>query len=191
MRDPLTLLRRVLVGLVLVALAGVIVGVLAGLAGHSLAGLVGAPTPPTPPPPRASMGPPTPLETPSSPAPSTAGSTASTPSGTPTESSSPTPSASPTPTPGELTLTASPTSAAPGTRIDLTGTYPGAAANTTLQVQRRLDGSDWTDFPVTARTGGDGTFSTWVKTSRQGVNEFRVVDPATGASSAPVSVTIG
>ncbi len=72
-------------------------------------------------------------------------------------------------------------------RIDLSGRYPRNGA--TLVVQRR-DGGHWTRFPVTA-TVRRGRFHTWVQSGYRGPNRFRVLDPATGRASAPVTITVG
>lgn len=90
-------------------------------------------------------------------------------------------------TPKGLHLSASPLVVAPMGRINLTGTWPGHD-NVGLQVQRLTDGS-WSDFPTTT-TVQVGTFETWVRTGRSGVNEFRVVDPATRTASNSVRVTV-
>ncbi len=73
-------------------------------------------------------------------------------------------------------------------RVDLRGRYPGHGGSR-LQVQR-LEGGRWSAFPVdvTVRSGG---FHTWVASGRPGRNRFRVVDPATGRTSPPVTVTVG
>lgn len=101
-------------------------------------------------------------------------------------SSGATSSSSPQPT--ELTLTASPQQVAPGERINFNGTYPGGEG-ATLQVQR-LDGSTWTDFPVTASVSGD-SYGTWILTSRTGATKFRVYDAAADRKSNVVTVQIG
>jgi hypothetical protein len=101
-------------------------------------------------------------------------------------SSGPTSGSSAQPT--ELTLTASPEQVAPGERIDFNGVYPGGDG-ATLQVQR-LDGSTWTDFPVTASVNG-GSYGTWILTSRTGVTKFRVYDAAADRKSNVVTVQIG
>lgn len=89
--------------------------------------------------------------------------------------------------PTGLRLAASPLVVAPMGRINLTGTWPGHD-NVGLQVQRLENGS-WSDFPTTA-TVQVGTFETYVETGRSGVNEFRVVDPATHTASNSVRVTV-
>lgn len=86
-----------------------------------------------------------------------------------------------------LHLNVSPSSVGPMERINLTGTWPGHD-NVGLQVQR-LENGTWSNFPTSA-TVRVGTFETYVETGRRGVNEFRVMDPSTGATSNPVSVTV-
>lgn len=86
-----------------------------------------------------------------------------------------------------LHLAASPSTVAPMGRVNLTGTWPGHD-NIELQVQR-LEGRSWSDFPTTA-TVRVGTFATYVRTGRAGVNEFRVVDPSTHTASNSVRITV-
>jgi hypothetical protein len=117
------------------------------------------------------------------------------PTGVPSDAGSPSPtssaSASPSKTkkPRALTLKATPLTAAPGQRVTLSGAYarPGGA---TLQIQRFEPGAGWTDFPVTVNVVG-GRFSTYITTSRTGVNRLRMLDPATRKASNTVRVTIG
>ena len=87
----------------------------------------------------------------------------------------------------ELSLSASQTSVSSFQQIDLTGVYVGGEG-AILQVQRLEDGS-WEDFPVTVSVS-DATFSTYVQTSRPGINEFRVVDLDTGKHSNSVRVRV-
>jgi hypothetical protein len=98
---------------------------------------------------------------------------------------------SPRPTkkkPPAIELKASPPAPAAGERITLTGTYRGHDG-ARLQVQR-FDGGAWVDFPVQATVTG-GVFSTYIVTTRTGVNRLRVTDPADGRRSAAVRVTVG
>lgn len=88
----------------------------------------------------------------------------------------------------EIALSASQTSVAPMEQIDLSGVYPGGEG-AILQVQRFTDGA-WQDFPVTVSVS-DETFSTYVQTSQEGVNRFRVVDTDTDLTSNEVRITIG
>ena len=78
----------------------------------------------------------------------------------------------------EITLSAGQTSVGVMENIDLTGVYPGG------------EGSVWQDFPVTAVVSNE-TFSTFVQTSFQGVNRFRVVDNDSGLTSNEIKVTVG
>lgn len=88
--------------------------------------------------------------------------------------------------PQVVSLSATPLEVSSMERIYLTGTYPrGDGAS--LQVQRFEGG--WSDFPTTTSVSG-GTFSTYIMTGRAGPNRFRVVDPATGKASNPVTVTV-
>lgn len=106
------------------------------------------------------------------------------PSATPTESKSPKPKKPKVRS--VISLSASPVEVSPMEQIYLSGTYPrGEGAS--LQVQR-FEGS-WTDFPSSASVSG-GTFTTYVMTGQSGPNKFRVVDPATGKKSNPVTVTV-
>ena len=88
----------------------------------------------------------------------------------------------------EITLSAGQTSVGVMQNIDLTGVYPGGEGSV-LQVQK-FAGGGWQDFPVTAVVSNE-TFSTYVQTSFQGVNRFRVVDNDTGTASNEVKVTVG
>lgn len=107
-------------------------------------------------------------------------------SGGRSEKPSPSASRSPRPRVRAITLRVVPTEASIGQRVDLSGGYSGAEG-VTLQVQRFESG--WTDFGVTATVTG-GAFSTYVLSGRLGENRFRVVDPATGRTSNPVTVSI-
>jgi hypothetical protein len=88
----------------------------------------------------------------------------------------------------EITLSAGQTSVGVMENIDLTGVYPGGEGSV-LQVQKFASGG-WQDFPVTAVVSNE-TFSTFVQTSFQGVNRFRVVDNDTGTASNEIKVTVG
>lgn len=72
-------------------------------------------------------------------------------------------------------------------RIDLTGTYP-KGEGAILQVQR-LDGRNWTDFPITVSVT-DGTFATYIQTGVSGLNKFRMLDKSTGEASNVVNVRV-
>jgi len=78
-------------------------------------------------------------------------------------------------------LVVTPTNASPGSRISMTGTVPGVAPGTSLQVQR-LEGGAWTDFPVSVTVAADGTFSTYIITDRTGAAWFRL---SNGTDSTP------
>ncbi len=128
-----------------------------------------------------------PSETPSpsdttSEAPSTSGPTGPT---TPTETSTTTRR----PREPAITLRADPSQAGTYERVNLTGTYR-RGEGAVLQVQRRLPGESWTDFPTDASVSA-GTFTTYIETGQTGANEFRVVDTATGQASNTVTVRIG
>ncbi len=88
----------------------------------------------------------------------------------------------------QITLSAGQTSVGVMENIDLTGVYPGGEGSV-LQVQKFASGG-WQDFPVTAVVSNE-TFSTFVQTSFQGVNRFRVVDNDTGVASNEIKVTVG
>ena len=85
-------------------------------------------------------------------------------------------------------LAASPLQAGTYERVNLTGTYRGAPAGASLQVER-LEGSSWATFPTSA-TVNAGTFATYIETGRAGPNRFRVVDNSTGETSNVVVVLI-
>jgi hypothetical protein len=130
--------------------------------------------------------------------PSAAPSTFHLPKPTDTSSSIPEPEDSVEPSPGEqpsseaptdaISLSATQQSVSPMQQIDLTGTYQ-AGEGAILQVQR-LEGSTWSDFPVTMSVSG-GTFATYVQTSKVGPNKFRVIDTDSQAVSNEVTVTVG
>lgn len=107
----------------------------------------------------------------------------------------PTPSAAPGSTvaasgDGSLSVAVDRTSAAAGERLTLSGALDGAEAGVAVRVQRQQDG-EWADFPAQTTTGADGTFTLPVELGREGENVLRVVAPATGGQSQPVTVTIG
>jgi hypothetical protein len=87
-----------------------------------------------------------------------------------------------------LHLNITPLRAAPGERINITGTYP-RHDNVSVQVQR-LEGGTWADFPTQAQVDM-GTFETYVMTSHTGPNKFRVYDPQEDRASNVVTVRIG
>lgn len=98
-----------------------------------------------------------------------------------------TPTDSPTKQKTRISLSAGENAVAPMQQIDLTGIYPGGEG-AILRVQR-FESGQWQDFPVTASVSNQ-TFSTYVQTSRSGVNKFRVIDTDTQLASNPVSITI-
>lgn len=89
---------------------------------------------------------------------------------------------------GEITLSVGQTSVGIMQQIDLTGVYPGGEG-AVLQVQK-FSGGGWQDFPVTAVVSNE-TFATYVQTSFQGVNRFRVLDTETDTASNDIKVTVG
>lgn len=88
-----------------------------------------------------------------------------------------------------IQLSASPASVHAMQRVNLTGTWPGHD-NVALQVQSMQTGA-WTDFAGVQAQVSAGTFTTYVQTGRAGDNQFRVRDPASGAVSKAVTVTVG
>lgn len=187
-------MRRLVLGFLVLVVAGIATGLIAGWIGSTLLGAVHNVKSPQPPAPRASSGPTT------SPGGSTSGTAASggsTPAGPSGSSSAVASTTSPAPTAstaatGALTIASiSPTTASAGQRVDLTGAYPGAAPGTTIQIQQQVGSGPWKDFPATTTVSRDGTWSMWIKTWIQGTQQLRVLDPATGTTSAPVTLTIG
>lgn len=85
-------------------------------------------------------------------------------------------------------LKASPNPASPGQEITLAGSFRNLQSGS-LQVQRR-EGGTWTDFPVTASIDPDGSFSTYILTSRTGTAPFRLLDKGSGRSTPVVRITI-
>lgn len=110
--------------------------------------------------------------------------------------SSPTESAAPA---SGITLSSTQTSVAPGDRIEFTGRLEPAAAGITFTVERKIDDGDFETFPggdkppITVETGEDGSFSTYVQSSREGQTQWRVVGQVGEdfLESVPVAVTIG
>jgi hypothetical protein len=107
-----------------------------------------------------------------------------------------TPTRSPTPPPtslATLTLTADRAQADRRELIRLEGALKPARAGVALQVQQSVDGSDFADFPVTATTRADGSYGVWVRTGREGRNQFRTVATLDGqtVASAGVVVVVG
>lgn len=110
----------------------------------------------------------------------------------PTTPAGPTGSTPPTqtsqPPDSGITLIASPAQAGTYQRVNLTGTYPGAAQGTSVQVQRR-EGAAWADFPTSATVSG-GRFATYIETGHPGPNRFRVFDAGASMASNIVVVQI-
>ena len=171
--------RGVLVVVAVLAGVGVLAGVVGGLVVGGLVNSVQVEAPALPPP-RASSGPS------GHPAGVAQGGGASPSASVPPGGAG---TGSPDALGGPLTL-AGPAAAPAGGRVDLTGRYAGAAPGTVLQIQQRLAGEDWSDFPVQVSTGADGAFRTWIITSRVGAQQFRVLDTRSGTASPPVDVTI-
>jgi hypothetical protein len=70
--------------------------------------------------------------------------------------------------------------------VPLSGSYrPGA----TLRVQLEEDGT-WSSFPLRIVVGEDGHFATYVELGGTGPNRLRMLEPATGATSDVVVVTV-
>ena len=100
-----------------------------------------------------------------------------------------TPAEKPTTPKPKGSLNAAPSSVPPGGLVTLTGRLRSAAGQT-LQVQRQEDGT-WTDFPVTATVGSDGTFTTSIQSERVGEWKFRLKSTSTTAKTPVTIVTIG
>lgn len=177
--------RAALAVLGVLVVLGVLIGAGVGLLGGTLLGSVRVDDPAGLPPPRASVGSPTGAGI----APVDGGSVTGPASPGVTPEGSFVPSGSAVLSRGPLTLTAPPAVSAGG-RLDLSGRYDGAPPGTVLQVQRRRQGAGWTDFPVQASTDATGSFQTWLTTSIQGRQEFRVRDGAAQVVSPAVTVTI-
>ncbi|WP_205471970.1 hypothetical protein [Nocardioides sp. SYSU D00038] len=89
----------------------------------------------------------------------------------------------------KISLSASDTSVSQMEQVTLSGVYPGGEG-AILQVQR-FDGGRWVDFAGIDANVSNETFSTYVQTSRTGVNRFRVVDSDTDLASNEVKFTVG
>ena len=70
-----------------------------------------------------------------------------------------------------------------GNRIVITG--EGAEPGANLVVQRK-NGSSWSDFPAHAKADSNGSYSTYIITSRDGT--YRLKDTNSDAASKPVDV---
>lgn len=112
---------------------------------------------------------------------------------TPTEEPTEEPTEIPEPTitasPGQdgLTLSMSPVFVEAGDRIEIMGEWPGKD-RVSLRVQRFEDG-EWVDFGVQASVK-IGSYSTYVLTSREGENRFRMYHPDSDTASNEVVVTV-
>jgi hypothetical protein len=90
----------------------------------------------------------------------------------------------PTPTPKALgAFTAE--AVKQGKKIVITG--EGAEPGAKLVVQRKT-GSQWSDFPAHATASSDGSYSTYIITSRNGT--YRVKDTNSDSASEPVQVEV-
>ncbi len=70
-----------------------------------------------------------------------------------------------------------------GKRVVITG--EGAEPGASLVVQRKESGG-WQDFPAHAKASSDGSYSTYIITSRDGT--YRLKDTGSDAASKPVDV---
>jgi hypothetical protein len=100
--------------------------------------------------------------------------------------------ATPTPSPGgpSLTLTSDTESVPQNGDIRLSGALTPATGGVRLQVERRIDGGDWGDFPVTTTTRDDGSYSTVVRSGRVGANDFRMAGEVDGERVESPTVTV-
>ncbi|MEO5661737.1 MAG: hypothetical protein ABIR39_00505 [Nocardioides sp.] len=89
----------------------------------------------------------------------------------------------------EISLTAGQTAVTAMQQIDLTGTY-AAGEGAILQVQQKVGGGEWQDFPVTM-TVSNQTFGGYIQTGQPGENTFRVIDTDKDVLSNEVVVTVG
>jgi hypothetical protein len=105
----------------------------------------------------------------------------------------PAPTTTPAPLPATvatLTLTADRATAKTRELIRLEGLLQPARAGVALQVQQSVDGSDFADFPVTATTRADGSYGVWVRTGREGRNQFRTITSLDGQAVASPGVVV-
>ncbi len=122
---------------------------------------------------------------------STSGERSAEPSSTAPATTAPTPSpSSPPATVARLTLTADRAQADVRELIRLEGALQPARAGVVLQVQQSVDGSDFADFPVTTTTRGDGSYGVWVRTGREGRNQFRTLTTLDGQAVASPGVVV-
>jgi hypothetical protein len=97
---------------------------------------------------------------------------------------------SPPATAATLTLSADREQADTRELIRLEGLLQPARAGVVLQVQQSVDGSDFADFPVTTTTRSDGSYGVWVRTGREGRNQFRTVTSLDGQAVASPGVVV-
>jgi acyl carrier protein len=109
------------------------------------------------------------------------------------DNESPTPSPSPRESAGptRASLTADPTTVAPGERFELSGALPNANGGESLRIEMSEDDGTWDDFPVTASAQPDGTFRTQIYMSGSGRYLFRVRSQESDVTTPSVSVRIG
>ncbi|HVE24987.1 MAG TPA: hypothetical protein VNC22_06270 [Sporichthya sp.] len=100
---------------------------------------------------------------------------------TPDKKDTATPTPSPKASSGAFTAEAT----KQGKKIVITG--DGAEPGANLIVQRK-EGSAWSDFPAHAKASSDGSYSTYIITSRDGT--YRVKDTSSDAASEPVEVDV-
>ena len=179
----------VITGLIALVSVGLVVGLIAGVAalvGTHVLGLGGAEASSGGGGGKATLYLPKPQKTQSASAPLITLAPGDTPSSDSSQPSEPSDSATEQKT--QISLSAGENSVAPMQQIDLTGVYPGGEG-AILRVQR-FESGQWQDFPVTASVSNQ-TFSTYVQTSRSGVNKFRVIDTDSQLASNAVRVTVG
>jgi|GEM_PF-2644647 len=92
-----------------------------------------------------------------------------------------------------LTLIADRQQASAGELIRLEGQLTPAQGAVSLQLQQAVGAAEFVDFPVTATTRADGSYGVWVRTGREGRNQFRAVTTIDGevVDSPPVVVVVG
>jgi hypothetical protein len=178
----------VITGLIALVSVGLVVGLIAGVAalvGTHVLGLGGAEASSGGGGGKATLYLPKPQKTQSASAPLITLAPGDTPSSDSSQPSEPSESATEQKT--QISLSAGENSVSPMQQIDLTGVYPGGEG-AILRVQR-FESGQWQDFPVTASVSNQ-TFSTYVQTSRSGVNKFRVIDTDSQLASNAVRVTV-
>jgi hypothetical protein len=73
--------------------------------------------------------------------------------------------------------------------VELTGSYPGAAPGTTLNVQRRQNGA-WVAFPLPTVVLPSRRYVAHVELGRVGAHRLRVVAPGSGDRSNTVTLRV-